>query len=354
LQSFITISSQIDFIVNKLVKSISGVDAIILYGGYGRDEGSIYYIDKTALPYNDFDLVVVTDSRVSSSEIFNLSEEIARNVNVKWIDLSCKSGKSLVLLKYSIFNYDLKYGSRVIYGDKDILSLIPEMDAKNLLLIEGETLFFTRLWTLLGSLDYNGLNVGRAGEGSRFFRNQMAKAVLAVVDVILLQNGQYHHSYKERVKRLQGLTPHRTAFLELADWALKEKLEPKAPDMSAKEVKELYIKVHECFFDEMFILLSAYYNIPVHTPRDIERHLKWSFNNLVKRIGWIILRRNWDWEKNINLKLAQAFIAFAYNKKDLIFLKQGINYLRKLDNSFPAKSSWDEARVKIANLRLGQ
>ena len=109
-----------------------------------------------------------------------------------------------------------------------------------------------------------------------------------------------------------------------------------------------------CFFDEMFILLSAYYNKPVHTPRDIERHLKWSIKNLIKRIGWIIIKRNLDWEKSINLKLAQAFIAFAYNKNDLLFLVRGIHFIRKMDNSFSAKSSWDEARVKIANLRLGQ
>jgi len=248
----------------------------------------------------------------------------------------------------------LKYASKVIQGDPGVLNLIPEIDATKLPLKEGETLFFTRLWTLLGSLDEKGFKVERKGEESRFFRNQMAKAVLAVVDVLLLQKGAYHTSYKERVKRLINLYPEKRDLIKLSELSLEEKLFPKAPNMKADDIEKLYQKVHHYFFCEMYKLLTKYYRRKIDNPMLIERHLKWGIINLLKRVGWIILRRNMNWEKRIAVNLAQCYIAAAYDKEqiDKNLLRRGIKYIKYLDASFPVGSSWDNARVRVAQLRM--
>ena len=349
------LNNDISIIVKEILSTYKrSIKAIILYGSYGRGEGAFYTgIDGIVHSYNDYDILLVVEEIIEPKVLWGIVKSLENKLDVRWIDISLKNTKQLKNIKLSIFNYDLKYGSYVIYGDMNILSLIPDMDARNISLKEAEILFFTRLWPLLGSLDSKGLDIERKGEESRLFRNQMAKAVLAIVDVLLLQTGQYHHSYKQRLDRLRVVYPGRTQFLKLAEWALNEKLEPNAPVMSPKEIKELYSMVHTHYFNEMFVVLSAYYKKSVQTPLDLERHLKWSTKNLIKRIGWIIVRRNLDWEKNISLKLAQAFIAFAYNKNEVRFLMQGIHYIKKMDHSFSEISSWDEARCKIASMRLG-
>ena len=104
----------------------------------------------------------------------------------------------------------------------------------------------------------------------------------------------------------------------------------------------------------MYKLLTKYYGRKIDTPKGIERHLKWEAINLIKRIGWIALRRNLNWERKIAVNLAQSYIAAAFNNNANCkkFLQKGISYIRYLDRSFPKNSSWDEARLRVAELRM--
>lgn len=348
------LKNDIAIILNGLM-DLNGIDACLLYGGYGREEGSwIINSDGTCLPYNDYDILLVLKNKISKEIIELLRKKMAQEIGIRWIDIGQKTPKELQKLRPSIYNYDLKYASKVIQGDPSILDFIPEIDVAKLPLKEGETLFFTRLWTFLGSLDEKGFSVDRVGEESRFFRNQMAKAVLAVTDVLLLQKRAYHPSYKERVNRLNKFYPERKDISELAEWALEEKLFPKAPDMTADEIKKLYQKVHHHFFSEMYCILTKYYSRKVDNPKEIERYLKWGAVTLIKRIGWIALRKNMNWERIIAVNLAQCYITTAFNNDTNYenFLQMGISYIRYFDKSFAENSSWDEARVRVAKLRM--
>lgn len=349
------LQQHLNIILTACKRLAPNLQAIILYGGYGRDEGSwIIENDGEYRPYNDYDILLVIENKIPVEQIELLRKDLAKQIGIRWVDIGQKIPVELKKLKPSIHNYDLKYASKVIQGDPNILNLIPEIDATKLSLKEGETLFFTRLWTLLGSLDEKGFKVDLKDEESRFFRNQMAKAVLAVVDVLLLQKGAYHPSYKERVKLLSKLYPEKIGLCESAEWALEEKLFPKAPDMTADEIKKLYQKVHHYFFNEMYGLLTKYYKCKIDNPKGIERHLKWRVVNLIKRVGWIVLRRNMNWERRIAVNVAQSYIAAAFNNdvnyKE--FLQKGVSCIRYLDKSFAANASWDEARVRVAELRM--
>ncbi len=191
------INSHIKIIIEGLSKYKK--DAVILCGGYGRGEGGWFIENGTFKPYNDYDLLLVLEKKIPNHEIQILRKKLATKIGIRWVDITQKTPQELKKLRLSIYNYDLKYVSKVIGGDYSILKLIPNFDASKLPLKEGEILFFTRLWTLLGCLNEKGFQIQFNKEEARFFRSQMAKAILAVVDVLLLQRGAYHPSYRKRI-----------------------------------------------------------------------------------------------------------------------------------------------------------
>ena len=150
----IKLDNEIKIIINETISIIkNSIEAIILYGSYGREEGSFFRDDKGEIrTYNDFDIIIVSNSFISNSEIDKVSEILSNKLDVRWIDIAQKSIDDLKKLKSSIFNFDLKFGSSVIWGNKKILQYIPTFKCYELSLKEAETLYFTRIWTFLGSL----------------------------------------------------------------------------------------------------------------------------------------------------------------------------------------------------------
>lgn len=368
-------------IVKDGIKSLNAkVISIVLCGGYGRNEGSWIVEDTdTVRPYNDYDILLVIREKIIKEKIIDLRRKLANRLGIRWVDIDQSTPEELKLFRPSIYTYDLKYASKVIEGDESVLNHIPDMDSSELSLREGEILFFTRLWTLLGSLDVKGLGVERSGEESRFFRNQMAKAILAVVDILLLQKNAYHPSYAERNRRLAGLYFEKTDFHQLGQWALEEKLFPKAPVMTDEEVKSLYCKVHSYYFTEMFKVLAKYYVRPVNCIDDIESHLCLSFLGFLRKLGKHVIINRFHRSKNeffnltshlksgffinnrlfkrdrvLAVNLAQAFIAKAYENAaiDKNLLYKGNKWMRCIGKDVPLKLSWNEARVKVACMRM--
>jgi len=345
------LSSHIKIILEEL--KAYQKDAVILCGGYGRGEGGWFIEDGIFKPYNDYDLLLVLEKKIPNNELQLLRKELATKIDIRWVDIAQKTPRELKKLRLSIYNYDLKYASKVIDGDYSILKLIPNFDASKLPLKEGEILFFTRLWTLLGCLNEKGFQIQCNEEESRFFRNQMAKAILAVVDVLLLQKGAYHPSYRERIQRLIYLYPKNVEFNELSKWALKEKLIPCSNDVSPKYIKQLYTKVHKEYFFHMMGFFSEHYNKKVTSVYDIERFTKYSLDHLIRRLGYLVIRHNFRGEKILAIKMAQMFIVRAYEEGNInkeLFSK-GIEYMKCVDSSISDKLSWNKARVLVAKMR---
>ena len=351
----LVIDKYLQIICDKVTESINLVESIILYGSYGRDEGSWYQDNEgNYQPYNDYDILLILDKKLPDNEIESLKEKLLEKIDIRWIDISQLTKIELTKLKPSIFNYDLKYASKVIYGDKNILDLISHIDASKLPLEEGNILFRTRMWTFLGSLNIDGFNKTLSGDKSRFFRNQMAKAILSIVDICLLQKGAYHYSYKERVKLFNKLFSHKQELCLLSEWALSEKLEPKGPNMSAKDVKNLYTKIHHLYIDEMFVALGKRFYTKITTPEKLVVLWKYYPINISRRIAYLLIKRSMQYEKSIILDMIQLYLLMAYNKegfKNNYLLKA--NYLLKmLNNTINLDIAWDEARLIVAQMRL--
>lgn len=285
--------------------------AIIIYGSYGRNEGAWILDQNNLLPYNDFDIVIVDDTTDNSNYNRNLTESLKKKLNVEWIDLQVLNKKKLKSLsKRTIFNYDLKYGSKVIYGDERILELIPINQKSKINVKDLEVLFNTRLWTFYGSkLTLKKLDAKK----SRFFKYQMSKAVLASIESYLIRNNYYNCSYKLKVKKFIEMSNENH---KLALWALEEKLNPSDEIVGLKDAEEILNNVRKMFFDEFYSSMSIIYKTQIKSPVDIviaRTFLRHKIKNYMK---FFFLNEKNIFKKN-NVKDIELMLAVSNGKKDL-------------------------------------
>ena len=292
--------------------------------------------------------MLVVKEGIRKSDLTKSKDKLESMLNIKWIDLSQKTEDKLKKLKPSIFNYDLKFGSKAIWGDKEIFDIMPNFTPEQLNLREAEILFFTRLYTFLGSLDKDGFEQGVDGEAARFFRNQMAKATLAIVDILLLQKAAFHTSYRKRVLIFKELYSDRLELVKLAEWAVEEKINPKAPKMSKEEVTDLYQPILTNYLSEVKIALSKLYGTNIRNIDDLRKAKKYSFNEIVVQLKSLILARTLSpYRKGMAMKFAQAYIAEAYLSNDEDAHKKllkAAGLINKLGKSTPT-IDWNELRL---------
>jgi hypothetical protein len=340
-------------VFNKDIKTIvdeiksHDVISIYLYGGYGRGEGSWLIKDNTIKPYNDYDIAIIVSKYLSENSLDNIKKNLKKKIDIKWIDIIQYTLSDLKLFKPTIQNYDFKYASKFLYGEKNVRSLIPVMTTNEITLKDIETLYFTRLWTLIGSFNKNGL-VEMPEKEEIFFRNQMAKSVLAIVDVVLLLNKSYDFSYKRRIELLKSHSNDKI-LLKLSKWALDEKLFPKYRGMTSKEIKELYQDVNSLFFKYFFEGLSEYYNITINSVNAIEKKILYMPTHFFKIFFSNYILKSNTYSQRIHLVFMQGVVAYYYPDLPKGIFSKLKNDMKKLFNI--EINNLEEMRIEIADLR---
>tara|TARA_A100001388_G_scaffold159362_1_gene118876 strand:- start:33213 stop:34301 length:1089 start_codon:yes stop_codon:yes gene_type:complete len=336
---------RLDKDINKILELITNsfegsLISIILYGSYGRDEGSFYVSNGDIKVYNDYDILLVVKKKIPSNLLELVKKNLLDCLDIRFIDLSQKPVKKLKYLKPLIFNYDLKYGSSVIWGDLNILKKIPNFSPSQLTLEDAEILYFTRIYTFFGSIDEKGLNEGVCGEKSRFFRNQMAKAILAIVDVMLLQKKSYHTSYNERIRRFKNLYPKENKLIELSDWALREKLSPSDERVKPSKIKIFYNDILNSYHEVMFKALSQYYKKNIKNSDDLRKAISCSKQNFLLLFKTLLIEKNLKgfWRQK-NIRLAQSYaLEYLLGKENSSYaLKKSKLLLMKIDSGLKDK-----------------
>ena len=126
------LNEDISKIVNIVIEHIPiKTFTLVLYGGYGRNEGGFFFDIDTILPYNDYDVLIITERTLDELTINKITRKVLNDINIKWFDLSVKNLRELQNLRNSIWSYDLKNGSKVIYGNKEILKLVDNFNPSN-------------------------------------------------------------------------------------------------------------------------------------------------------------------------------------------------------------------------------
>lgn len=323
--------------------------AVVLYGSYGRGEGALYSIGEEIFTYNDYDILLIVSELINEKKISEYKDLISSKTDIKWIDLSQMLKSDLEHLKPTIFNYDLKYGSEVIWGDDSVLQNISICKSVQIPYQEIETLYFTRLYPFTASLKECGFQSGVEGEDSRFFRYQMAKAVLSAVDCELILADEYSHSYKEKVSLITNYMPE---LQVLSEWALQEKLKPSNPKMTRSEVIDLYTTVIRAFHKSMLKGLSRLYKRDIDSTKKHLYYFNLSGKNLYVLFRTLFRRKIYsNFLEYHRINFAQAFIAEYYISESssksymLRYVKKQIKTYSNLN--LEKTVSWNDHRVKL-------
>lgn len=200
------VESHLQTVLSAIRAHVGEPQAVVLTGSFGRGEGGVYVDDQGRLqPVNDLDLLVV-DSRDLRSALGPLGASLATQLGLDFVDLGYSDGQ-WTQLPLTLFNYDLKYGSRVIAGDTTVLDRIPAFASADIPPIEIVRLLLNRSAGILSGLqgDFLRDTPPKQSQG-RYLTNQVAKAWMALGDWHLIRWEAYDTSYRVRRQRLEWLS----------------------------------------------------------------------------------------------------------------------------------------------------
>jgi len=220
---------------------------ILLGGGYGRGEGGVLRKGNQDLPYNDLEFYVVHGMNfLIAQKLYNHSlHQLATKLSKKaGIDVEFKllSLSQLERSGVSMFYYDLISRHYLVDGEEECLKGCEHHRAAHRIpLHEATRLLMNRCSGLLFSQAKLEATPFTAEEADFIGRN-IAKAKLALGDVLLTSKGEYHWSCLERHKRLTKLPPEQglpefESIVEMHEEGVEFKLHPYL-ETKAREVLE--------------------------------------------------------------------------------------------------------------------
>jgi hypothetical protein len=180
----------------------------ILLGGYGRGEGTPFiHPNGSQSPFNDYDLVVVVETLDASvrQRFKALEKQLSSELGLP-VDLYPYRRNGLLDCEFSLLNYELKYGHKVVWGEAHILDALPEYAADAIPLSEGSRLLLNRGKLLLDiKLRFSSPEPLNDEERIRFLKF-ISKVWLALGDCALLAGCTYDISYHVKRDRIASIT----------------------------------------------------------------------------------------------------------------------------------------------------
>lgn len=345
-------------IVKLIVKNIPNVNSLILVGSFGRGEGSVLLEDAVLKPINDYDIVLITNTKCNHAKLKQLSRYIVRKIGIRLVDLVPLRKDILHELPCTMFNYDLKNGGYIFYGDREILELVPQYDPTQMPLDEGKRLLFNRMICLLESYSEE-FRERELNDSEKFFLvNQTSKAILACCDSSLLLKGKYHHSYAEKNERFSKIFKNDGKMVFLVQQATNFKLKPyREIDFDAVkywfETRDIFVRTLRTFLE---ILYTRKFENWVEFSRYYLNHTR----PIIKRWADKIRRRQGVLQK-VHLEMTEIYLLAARTEHSLDekYLKMAYENLKRitLANNMgkfflgsSSVSSWENLRKTCVDL----
>lgn len=185
----------------------SEVEGLLLGGGYGRGEGGVLRTPAGDRPYNDLEsYIFVRGSTLLADRRHHAALHAAaeRLTALAGIEVEFKLVNRRKLRGgTTMFFYDLACGHRRLLGSADLLAdCAHQQDASAIPLDEVTRLLLNRCTGLLLAGDRLRAEPVTSAE-TDFAQRNLAKAELALGDVVLAAHGEYHFSCRTRHERLE-------------------------------------------------------------------------------------------------------------------------------------------------------
>ena len=239
--------------------------ALVLLGGYGRGEGTPLEKDGKAMPFNDYDLIAVTRNCLPNVlkqlkfQIHKLAERLTQKIGVP-IDLYLHTERTLKRAEFSLLNYELKNGHIVIWGKKDILSLMPDYIPEEMPLVEGTRLMLNRGRLLLDNKRVHALEMPSSKDEVVRFIKYIWKMHLAFGDCALMASNMYNLYYskkRESIKKCNDSIPDKEWLINVYDQAIYFK-ETGDYDVYGTDNLEAIFERCRTYFYQFFLWFEGY------------------------------------------------------------------------------------------------
>jgi hypothetical protein len=173
-----------------------------------------------------------------------LSYELADELHLKQVDLVLKGisehGKNVVP---TLAEYDLKYGSRILYGKHNPVTKMPQYKSSDIPKFEGTWLLRNRGIGLL--LAYLYIDNGVIPEEKiEYFFIEVNKAILAMGDALFILAGKYNVLYSDRVEKIKSVLPD--------DYSESDQLYSKYIDAAQYKLRPYVIKMNRDYLVELW------------------------------------------------------------------------------------------------------
>ncbi len=212
------IGNDLKIICEEIRKKIPDTITIILTGGFSRGEGAVKIENGKVFPSNDYDIQVISRTKVSKDKADKISVEISEKLGYKgielfypfkkeeqklkenfYIDLKCDTPNELRALLPRIRTYELKNNSLILYCRdlrnlrdlRDLRHLIPDYKIKDIPLSEGAKLLLDRMSQMI---EYYS-NEGKYE--NEFLTYIIQQAYASCCTSLLLLSGKYKTGYKK-------------------------------------------------------------------------------------------------------------------------------------------------------------
>jgi hypothetical protein len=218
-QSDERVEKDMQLICKEILEKIKGTESIILTGGFSRGEGPVKAIGNNLFPYNDYDIQVISNNKITKEEIDNLSTEISKKLGYKgisnfypfkkeeqkmkdnfYLDLKCDTVEDLRKLLPRIRTIELRDKSLVLWEkdfERDLRQNIPNYNLKNIPLSEGAKLLLDRMSQLIEYYSTEGKYE------KEFLTYIIQQAYTACCTSLLLISGKYEIGYKKSMEILK-------------------------------------------------------------------------------------------------------------------------------------------------------
>lgn len=345
-----TISKKCDKIVEKelqivkdiIIKEINPI-SIILFGGFGKGEGTIQKQGNKIIPLNDYDIYLITKNKLNENKLNELGMKCSKAIGKggleysshpteKYdenkffhVDIRCISYKDLKKLLPTQRTYELK-SSKIIYGE-NILHKIPEVVVP---VSDGIRLLFNKMHHLLLSRDTD----------KKFKLMHISKAFLDCCTALLIYENKMRPTYRERNLVFQK-TNFPRELKKRVKWATKMKTNP---NFNVKNISKLWNEARDWVFYSLKYILSdrlktredvanyVYKKLPYtyFTPYTKNKYLfpLQYYLNILYFIRGIknrkfLIRPLLSW-RDVGLKLSIPIMFYIYNDKEnsRIYLKK--------------------------------